>query len=105
MQKVDGVQSVKVSLKDGLTILDLRQDNAVTLARLRQVIKDSGFVAQEAQVLAGVQVMDDRGAPALEVGGTKERLVWTSPARPVSDGWQLAVAPPSTRPSYRQQRM
>ena len=58
MQKVDGVQSVKVSLKDGLTILDLRQDNAVTLARLRQVIKDSGFVAKEAQVLARGQVID-----------------------------------------------
>ena len=98
MQKVDGVQSVKVSLRDGLTILDLRQDNAVTLARLRQVIKDSGFVAKEAQVLARGQAIDDRGAPAFEVGGTKERLLLTSPARPISDSWQLTVAAPSTRP-------
>src|SRR5262245_25158348 len=39
MQKLDGVQTVKVSLKDGLTILDLKPDNTLTLAKLRQVIK------------------------------------------------------------------
>ena len=52
MQKVDGVQSVKVSLNDGLTILDLKPDNAVTLAKLRQVIKNNGFVSKEAQIVA-----------------------------------------------------
>ena len=52
MQKIAGVQSVKVSLNDGLTILDLKPDNTVTLAKLRQVIKDNGFVPKEAQIVA-----------------------------------------------------
>ena len=70
MQKVDGVQTVNVSLKDGLTVLDLRPDNKVTLAQLRKVIKNNGFVSKEAQVTA-------RGAVSgntFEVHGTSEHL-------------------------------
>ena len=52
MQKVDGVQSVRVSLNDGLTILDLKAGNAVTLAKLRQIIKNNGFVSKEATAVA-----------------------------------------------------
>ena len=52
MQKVDGVQSVRVSLNDGLTILDLKPGNAVTIARLRQIVKNNGFVSKEAGVIA-----------------------------------------------------
>jgi hypothetical protein len=95
MQKVDGVQNVKVSLKDGLTILDLKPENTVTLAKLRQVIKDNGFVPKDAQIVArGATVVAD-GRPAFDVSGTKERLLLTMPARQVSDGWQLSVAPTS----------
>ena len=39
MRKVDGVQNVEVKLKDGLTILELRAGNNVTLANLRTIIK------------------------------------------------------------------
>jgi hypothetical protein len=90
MQRVDGVQSVKVSLNDGLTILDLRPDNRVTLAKLRQVIKDNGFVPKEAQIIV-------RGAPAtngttvFDVSGTNERLVLTTPARQMGDDWLVTV--------------
>ena len=52
MQKVDGVQSVRVSLNDGITILELKPGNAVTIAKLRQIIKNNGFVSQEAHVIA-----------------------------------------------------
>ena len=52
MRKVDGVQDVTVSLRDGLTRLDLKSGNTVTLTKLREVIKNNGFVSKEATIVA-----------------------------------------------------
>ena len=91
MQKVEGVQSVQVSLKDGLTILELRRDNKITLAHLRTVIKNNGFVSRDANVLA-------RGAVAngsFEVSGTHERLVLADTPAQTKDGlWKFKTAAP-----------
>ena len=92
MQKVDGVQSVRVSLNNGLTILDLKPGNAVTLAKLRQIIKNNGFVSKEVTAVARGTVADER---TFVVSGTNERFALATPARQVGDGWQLVVAPPS----------
>ncbi len=92
MQKVDGVQTVKVSLNDGLTILDLKPDNTVTLARLRQVIKNNGFVSKEAQIVARGTITDGTGATVFEVSGTRERLVPIGQAQQTRDVWRLSVA-------------
>lgn len=93
MQKIDGVQSVKISLNDGLTILDLKPDNVVTLAKLRQVIKDNGFVAKEAQIVARGTVTGGSGAPGFEVSGTRERLVPIGQAQQAGDAWRVSVGP------------
>lgn len=39
-------------LNDGLTVLDLRVGNTITLAQLRKVLKDNGFVSKEAHISA-----------------------------------------------------
>lgn len=95
MKKVDGVQTVRVSLNDGLTILDLKPGNAVTLAKLRQVIKNNGFVPKEAHAVARGSMSFADGRPVFEISGTNERLVLTGPAQRVGDDWQLAISPPS----------
>ena len=95
MKKVDGVQTVRLSLNDGLTILDLKPGNAVTLAKLRQVIKNNGFVSKEAQIVARGSTSVAEGRQVFEVNGTNERLVLAGPARQIGDDWQLSVAPPS----------
>jgi hypothetical protein len=88
MQKVDGIQSVRVSLNDGLTLLDLKPDNTVTIAKLRQIIKNNGFVSKEAIVLA-------RGAPSGErgfvVSGTNEQLTLGAAPQQNGDDWRLTV--------------
>lgn len=88
MQKVDGVQTVRVSLKEGLTVLELRPDNTVTLSQLRAVIKKNGFVSKDARIVA-------RGTPRdriFEVGGTGERLTVSAPPAAIDDGrWQLTA--------------
>jgi hypothetical protein len=92
MQKVDGVQNVKVSLNDGLTILDLKPDNTVTLAKLRQVIKNNGFVAKEAQIVARGSITGGSGAARFDVSGTREHLVPIGQVQPTGDMWRLSVA-------------
>jgi hypothetical protein len=92
MQKVDGVQNVKVSLNDGLTILDLRPNNTVTLVKLRQVIKNNGFVSKEAQIVAHGSITGGAGGGAFVVSGTRERLVPVGQAQQTGDMWRLSVA-------------
>ena len=84
MQKVAGVEKVSVSLKDGLTILDLKPANTVTMAKLREIIKNNGFVSKEAVIVAHGTV---RPTGDFEVSGTRERLVVTG--KPVSEGQDL----------------
>ena len=88
MQKVDGVQTARVSLKEGLTVLELREGNKVTLDHLRRVIKNNGFVSKEAQIIA-------RGTPrgaAFDVSETGERLTVSAPPTAIDqDRWQLTV--------------
>ena len=88
MQKVDGVQSVQVSLKEGLTTLELRPENKVTLAQLRTVIKNNGFVSKDAQVVARGSVRSD----GFDVAGSAERLSTVSAPIAVDGGrWRFTV--------------
>jgi hypothetical protein len=95
MQKVDGVETIRVSLNDGLTILDLKPGNTVTLANLRQIIKNNGFVSKEAQVVARGTAGTVDGKPVFEVSGTRERFVTASPPQRSGDDWRFAVPAPS----------
>jgi hypothetical protein len=92
MKKVPAVVQVRVSLNEGLTVLDLKPENLATLAELRQILKNNGFVAKEATVIA-------RGTVAVEpdtfvVSRTDERLSLSSPAQRDGDDWRLAVRAP-----------
>ena len=86
MQKVEGIQDVRVSLKDGLTVLELSPHNKVTLAQLRTVIKNNGFVSKETQITARGSVSGD----AFEVSGTGERLPFTQKPIVSGDRWQFS---------------
>jgi hypothetical protein len=95
MQKVDAVQSARVSLKDGLTILDLKPDNRVTLAQLRQIIKNNGFVSKEARVTARGVSSTAEGKPIFEVSGTRERFLLSASPQQSGDDWVFSVSVPS----------
>lgn len=75
MQKVPGVVAVRVSLNEGLTALELKPGNDITLAGLRQVIRNNGFTTKEAQVVARGSVSEVKNGVSFEVGGSRERLM------------------------------
>jgi copper chaperone CopZ len=92
IQQVNGVQAVDVSFKDGLTEVDLSPGNAVTLARLRQVIKTAGFSTTEASLIA---VGEPAGARGFVVGRTDERITLAAAPQRVAAGWKLQVPAPA----------
>src|SRR4051812_40795418 len=75
MQKVAGVSAVRVSLNEGLTVLDLKPGNTVTLLRLREVIRNNGFVTREAKVIASGTAAPAGNDMTFEVAGTRERFL------------------------------
>ena len=78
MQKVPGVATVEVRLNQGLTVLDLKPGNTVTLSNLRQVIRNSGFTTPEARVTAQGAVRMADGRLLFEVSGSRERFWLTA---------------------------
>jgi hypothetical protein len=95
MKKLPAVTTVRVSLKDGLTILDLKPGNAVTLAQLRQVIKNNGFVSKDASVVARGTLSADQ--KTFTVSGTNELLVLAASPRQTGEDWEFDVAAPARR--------
>jgi hypothetical protein len=92
MKKVPSVTQIRVSLNDGLTILDLKPGNTTTLAELRQIIKNNGFVSKEATAVA-------RGRPATDqrvflVEGSGEQVQLSAPPQRDGDDWRLAIRAP-----------
>ena len=100
MKKLPSVEQVRVSLKNGLTILDLRPNNSTTLVELRRIIKNNGFVAKEATVVARGTVSQDR--TTFIVSGTDERLEVSEAPVESADAWRFIVPVPPRPGSDRQ---
>jgi hypothetical protein len=95
MKKVPAVTQVRVSLNDGLTMLDLKPGNTVTLAQLREIIKNNGFVSKEVTVIARGSVSADQ--KSFTVDGTSEQLLVASPPQRSGEDWRLVVQAPLLR--------
>ena len=95
MKKNAAVLQVRVSLKDGLTILDLKPGNSATVAELRQIIKNNGFVSKEVTATARGTVSADQ--KEFVVGGTNERLTLAATPKRSGDDWTIAVRAPNGR--------
>ena len=91
MRKVEGVKSVAVNLKDGVSVLELRDGNNVTLSQLRTVVKNSGLVPLSANVAARGSLVGG----LFEVRFSRERLhVKGQLAKLAIDRWTLVVPAP-----------
>jgi hypothetical protein len=73
--KIEGVQSVKVSLKEGLATIQFAPSNRVTVARIRDAIRKNGFTAREAEVRVAGSLVERGDTLRLVVPGTEEVIV------------------------------
>ena len=67
VKKLEGVESVDVSLEKSSAVIVLKPDNKVTLSQLRRVIRNSGYPTRDAQVSAKGTIMDRGGKPVLDL--------------------------------------
>lgn len=72
LEKVDGIESVRVTLKRGVAHITLEQGNTVTLAGLRRIVKDAGYQSRDAVVTVRGTVRARENRLLLEVSGTSE---------------------------------
>jgi copper chaperone CopZ len=74
VQKVDGVESVELSLERAQADIRLRKGNVVSLDRFRQIVKANGFEPKQATVTAVGSVREVGGNLTFEVSGVTPPL-------------------------------
>lgn len=67
IKKLDGVESVDVSLEKASADIRLKPDNRITLPQLRQIIKNNGYPTKDAQVTARGRIVERNGMPVLDL--------------------------------------
>ena len=70
MQKLDGVESVDVSLNEGRVRVQFAPETSVTIAQLRRTIRNQGFTPREATLTVSAQIEMRGGAPVAVVPGS-----------------------------------
>jgi copper chaperone CopZ len=70
--KIEGVRSVKVSLKEGVATIDFATSNRVTVAKIREAIRSNGFTPREAEVRVRGSLVQRGDTLLLVVPGTDE---------------------------------
>lgn len=70
MKRIDGVESVDVSLKEGAAVVKLKPGNHVTVDEIRDAIRKNGFTPKAADVTIAGKVIERSGKPALSVSGS-----------------------------------
>lgn len=70
MKRIEGVESVDVSLEKGVATVALAPGNHVTLDEVCDAIRKNGFTPKGADVTVAGTVVERNGQPALAVSGT-----------------------------------
>ena len=70
MKRIDGVESVDVSLKEGAASVKFKPGNHVTVDEVREAIRKNGFTPKAADVTIAGKVVERNGKPALAVSGS-----------------------------------
>lgn len=71
LMKLDGVSNATVSLNDGYARIELGDDNAVSLERIREVVRENGFTPKQASVVVAGRLFRSKGQIELRFGEQK----------------------------------
>ena len=66
-KKLEGVESVDVSLEKSSAEIKLKADNKITLPQLRRIIRSSGYPTKDAQITARGRIIERDGKPVLDL--------------------------------------
>src|SRR5260370_35241021 len=74
LKKVAGVESVEVSLNNGLATVKLKPGNTVSVPQLWELIHKNGYTPKATTVSARGELANVNGILQLKVSGTKDTL-------------------------------
>jgi copper chaperone CopZ len=69
VEKIPGIASVKVSLKEGLATIELKPGNTVSLEQVREAVTKDGFTPKDATVTARAEPVVSGGVVRLTITG------------------------------------
>lgn len=72
MEKLPGVESATVTLNGGRAVLQLKPDNQVTIAQVRERVRRNGFTPRDAVVTARAEAVVEGERLRLRITGTEE---------------------------------
>jgi copper chaperone CopZ len=81
IKKLDGVESVDVSLEKAAADIRLKPGNAVTLPQLRRIIRQAGYPTRDAQVDARGTILERNGKLTLDLQNGSYLELAARPAR------------------------
>jgi hypothetical protein len=73
--KIDGVDTVTVSLQRAVADIRLRPENRVTIDQIQEMVRKNGFTPREANVTVLGSPVERGGAPAFAISGIDEVLI------------------------------
>jgi hypothetical protein len=73
--KIDGVDTVTVSLQRAVADIRLRPENRVTIDQIQEMVRKNGFTPREANVTVRGSPVERGGAPAFAISGIDEVLI------------------------------
>ncbi|GAA0893516.1 hypothetical protein GCM10009122_31950 [Fulvivirga kasyanovii] len=79
LKKMDGLQSVKVSLNDGKAYLKLAADNDLSLQKIQKEVKNNGFSARSAEVTLNGELVNDGNKWSVSVNGETFKVSLDTP--------------------------
>jgi copper chaperone CopZ len=72
LKSVNGVNSVDVSLNQGLATVTLKPGNTVTMEQLQRAITKNGFTTKQSNVVVTGTLLSDNAKLTLRVSGSNE---------------------------------
>ena len=82
VKKLDGVESVDVSLEKSAADIRLKPGNAITLPQLRRIIRQAGYPTKDAHVDARGALVERNGTPALDLQNGSFLELAAKPSKP-----------------------
>jgi copper chaperone CopZ len=67
VKKLDGVETVEVSLEKATADIRLKPGNTVTLPQLRRIIRQSGYPTKDARIEASGALVERNDKPTLDL--------------------------------------
>ena len=75
LKKVPGVESVEVSLNEGLATVKLKPGNTVAVPQFWQLLHEQGYTPKATAVSVRGELAEEQGHVQLTVTGTKDTLL------------------------------